>query len=72
MGRKSGADRTDRDGQGKGAGARRLRKLVSGAVGIAALAASGVAMVHAYSEGRSSASGGTPSDSAIRWTRSPE
>ena len=60
MARRPGADPTVRHGHGKGGGMRRLRKLLSGAVGIAALAASGVAMVHAYSEGRSSASGGPP------------
>ncbi|MDE0175351.1 MAG: SPOR domain-containing protein [Defluviicoccus sp.] len=60
MARRPGADPTVRHGHGKGGGMRRLRKLLSGAVGIAALAASGVAMVHAYSEGRSSASGGAP------------
>lgn len=60
MARRSGADPTVRDGHRKGGGMRWLPKLVSGAVGIVALAASGVAMVHAYSEGRSSASGGTP------------
>lgn len=60
MARGPGADPTVRHGDGKGGGVRRLRTLLSGAVGIAALAASGVAMVHAYSEGRSSASGETP------------
>lgn len=59
MARSPGAD-TDRGGKGERSGIRWLRKLISGTVGIAALAASGVLMVHAYSEGRSSASGGTP------------
>lgn len=51
---------TGRGGPEERGGMRWLRKSISGAVGIVALAASGVLMVHAYSEGRSSASGGTP------------
>lgn len=50
----------DRDRPGRRGGLRWLRKTISGAVGIVALAASGVLMVHAYSEGQSSASGRVP------------
>ena len=60
MAKRPRAEPTVRDGHRKGGGMSWLPKLVSGAVGIVALAASGVAMVHAYSEGRSSASGAAP------------
>lgn len=58
MARSPGAVQTASGGSvGKG-GARWLRKLLSGTVGVAALVAFGGLLVHAYSEARSSASGG--------------
>ena len=60
MARDAGNRQDARERPAEGNGRRWLRKLMSGTVGVAALIGSGALMLHAYGEGRSSASGGSP------------
>ena len=58
MARSAGTDRSSRDRPDEGNGGRWFRKFLSGAVGVTALVAFAGLLLHAYSEGRSSATGG--------------
>ena len=60
MARDAGNGQNAREGPAESSGRRWFRKLTSGTVGVAALIGSGVLLLHAYGEGRSSASGGAP------------
>lgn len=58
MARSAGTGRSGRETPEEGNGGRWFRKFLSGAVGVAALVAFAGLLLHAYSEGRSSATGG--------------